>query len=155
MREILAGRETRRAVAPASAVANLATEHPLAILLAEDNRVSQRAAQLMFQRLGYGIDVVGNGREALEAIERGAYDLVLMDLQMPEMDGLQATREICARWARDERPRIVAMTANASTADRDACFEAGMDGFVTKPVRAEELRTALRATPLRRVSAAA
>ena len=81
--------------------------------------------------------------------------MILMDVQMPEMDGLQAAREICARWPRGERPRIVAMTANASRSDRDACLAAGMDGFMTKPVRAEDLRAALLATPLRRLGAAA
>ncbi|MBI5767573.1 MAG: PAS domain-containing protein [Verrucomicrobia bacterium] len=151
---IVAGRASRRVVAP-TAQGTTASEHPLSILLAEDNPVNQRVAKLMFLRLGYDIDIVGNGREAITAIETKDYDLVLMDIQMPEMDGLQAAREICDRWGPAARPRIVAMTANASTADREACFAAGMDDFVTKPVRAESLQTALRATPLRTVGAAA
>ena len=117
--------------------------------------MNQRVATLMLQRLGYRIDVAENGREALAAVDRRHYDLVLMDVQMPEMDGLQAAREICARWPREARPRIVAMTANAATGDRDACLAAGMDDFVTKPVRAEHLRAALLATPQRRAGAAA
>jgi len=152
--ELLQGHAVRRA-SPATATVNLAGEHPISILLAEDNPVNQRVATLMLLRLGYRIDVVENGREALAAVERNAYDLVLMDVQMPEMDGLEAAREICARWPRDARPRIVAMTANASTGDRDACLAAGMDDFVSKPVRAEHLRAALLATPLRRAGAAA
>ena len=110
---------------------------------------------MLFQRLGYNIVIVGNGREAVAAVERGGFDLVLMDVQMPEMDGLQAAGEICARRSRGERPRIVAMTANASTADRDACLAAGMDDFLTKPVRTEDLRAVVQSTPIRRASAAA
>jgi CheY-like chemotaxis protein len=155
LHEIFAGRAVRATAADPADRSPLATEHPLTILLAEDNPVNQRVATLILQRLGYRIDVANNGREALEAIERQAYDLVLMDVQMPEMDGQQAAREICARWARGERPRIVAMTANASTSDRDACFASGMDDFVTKPVRADDLRSALLATPSRRVTVAA
>ena len=99
--------------------------------------------------------VAEKDREALEAVERQRYDLVLMDVQMPEMDGLQATREIRMRFDDHVRPRIVAMTANASTSDRDECFGAGMDGFLTKPVRAADLRTAILATPVRYVASAA
>jgi CheY-like chemotaxis protein len=117
--------------------------------------VNPRIAILMLQRLGYRIDVVANGREALAAVARPGYDLVLMDVQMPGMDGIQAAREICARWPRDERPRIVAMTANASTSDRRACLAAGMDDFLTKPVRAENRRAALLAAPRRRRAVAA
>jgi PAS domain S-box-containing protein len=128
---------------------NFATERPLRILLAEDNPVNQRVAVLMLQRLGYGADIAANGREALAAVERQLYDLVLMDVQMPEMDGLQATREICARVTPERRPRIVAMTANASTGDRELCLSVGMSDFLTKPVRADDLRRALEDTPQR------
>jgi PAS domain S-box-containing protein len=125
----------------------MGVSHPLSILLVEDNVVNQRVALLMLQRLGYEAEVAGNGFEALAALERKSYRLVFMDLQMPEMDGLEATRAIRARWPEGRRPRIVAMTANASTADRARCMEAGMDDFMSKPVRMPELCRALLATP--------
>jgi CheY-like chemotaxis protein len=152
--DILQGGRITRVTATAEGTA-LGNQHPLAILLAEDNPVNQRVAILMLQRLGYRADLAANGREALEAVERQRYDLVLMDVQMPEMDGLQATREIRARFKEAARPRIVAMTANASTNDRDECFAAGMDDFLTKPVRGADLRTAILATPSRAVASAA
>jgi signal transduction histidine kinase/CheY-like chemotaxis protein len=120
--------------------------HPLTILLAEDNPVNQRVALLMLKRLGYTADVAGNGLEAIQALERKNYDLLLTDLQMPEMDGLQASAEICRRWGPESRPRIVAMTANAATSDRDQCFAAGMDDFISKPVRLDDLRGAIERT---------
>jgi CheY-like chemotaxis protein len=115
----------------------------LRILLAEDNEVNQKVALRILDRLGYRADVASNGREALEAVERRNYDVVLMDVQMPEVDGLEASRRICARWPDGSRPRIVAMTANAMIEDREACFAAGMDDYVAKPVRPEELAEAL------------
>ncbi len=152
--EMLHGKRSARPAAPVTA-ALLATNHPLAILLAEDNSVNQRVATLMLQRLGYRADVASNGFEALQAVERQNYDLILMDVQMPEMDGVQATREICARWPAGTRPRIVAMTANASMADRDMCLAAGMEDFLTKPVRAADLRKAIEETRSRVVESAA
>jgi PAS domain S-box-containing protein len=125
---------------------NLGTQNPLTILLAEDNPVNQRVALLMLKRLGYTADVAGNGLEAIAALERQSYDLLLTDLQMPEMDGLQATEEICRRWPVGERPRIVAMTANAATSDRDQCFAVGMNDFISKPVRLDDLRGAIERT---------
>jgi PAS domain S-box-containing protein len=152
--ERLHGRQAARPAVSSQHV-NLAEQHPLAILLAEDNPVNQRVATLMLQRLGYRADVASNGREAVEAVARQHYDLVLMDVQMPEMDGIQATQEICARYPANARPRIVAMTANASTVDREQCFAAGMHDFLSKPVRAADLRKALEATPARIVASAA
>jgi CheY-like chemotaxis protein len=87
--------------------------------------------------------VVANGLEAIQALERQPYDVVLMDVQMPEMDGLEATRQICGRWPVEERPRIIAMTANAMQGDREICLAAGMDDYVSKPIRVEELVRAL------------
>jgi CheY-like chemotaxis protein/HPt (histidine-containing phosphotransfer) domain-containing protein len=116
----------------------------LRILLAEDNAVNQTVALRLLERLGYGADVVSNGLEAIEAIEQRRYDVVLMDVQMPELDGLDASRRICARWPAGERPRIVAMTANALPEDREACFEAGMDDYVAKPIRPDALAEALK-----------
>jgi PAS domain S-box-containing protein len=116
----------------------------LRILLAEDNAMNQKVALRLLERLGYGADVANNGLEAIEALERKPYDVVLMDVQMPELDGLDATRRICERWPAETRPRIVAMTANALPEDREACFAAGMDDYVAKPIRAEELAAALK-----------
>ena len=118
-------------------------KHPLRILLAEDNTVNQKLALRMLQQIGYLADVAGNGIEAIESVERQTYDVILMDVQMPEMDGLGATREIVGSWPEKERPRIIAMTANAMDEDREACFEAGMDDYVPKPIRMNELVRAL------------
>jgi PAS domain S-box-containing protein len=115
----------------------------LRILLAEDNVVNQKVALRLLQRLGYSADVAASGLEAIEALERRPYDVVLMDVQMPELDGLDATRRICERWP-DTRPRIIAMTANALPEDREACFAAGMDDYVAKPIRPDVLAEALK-----------
>ena len=125
------------------------TRSALRILLAEDNAMNQKVALRLLERLGYHADVANNGLEAIEALERQPYDVVLMDVQMPELDGLDATRRICEQWPEETRPRIIAMTANALPEDREACFAAGMNDYVAKPIRAEELVSALkRAKPL-------
>jgi CheY-like chemotaxis protein len=121
----------------------MAARHPLRILLAEDNVVNQKLALRILQQMGYRADLASNGLEAVESVGRQAYDVVLMDVQMPEMDGLEATRRICARWGPGARPRIVAMTANAMQSDRDLCLAAGMDDYLTKPIRVERLVEAL------------
>jgi PAS domain S-box-containing protein len=127
----------------------------LRILLAEDNAVNQKVALRLLDQLGYRADVVSNGLQALEALERLPYDVVLMDVQMPELDGLDASRRIRERWSAEERPRIVAMTANAMPEDREACFAAGMDDYLAKPIRLEELVTALnRVHPVRHTDGA-
>ena len=123
-----------------------ATRHPLRILLAEDNTVNQKVGMMMLSRLGYRADLAQNGLEAIEAVERQPYDLILMDLQMPEVDGFEATRSILARTAEASAPRIVAMTANASMEDRDRCLEAGMDAYLSKPFRVEEPPRGARGT---------
>jgi PAS domain S-box-containing protein len=120
------------------------TRSALRILLAEDNAMNQKVALRLLEQLGYGADVANNGLEAIEALERQPYDVVLMDVQMPELDGLDATRQICERWPEETRPHIVAMTANALPEDREACFAAGMNDYVAKPIRAEELVAALK-----------
>ncbi|HET7830495.1 MAG TPA: response regulator, partial [Candidatus Limnocylindrales bacterium] len=117
---------------------------PLRILLAEDNVVNVKLALRLLQRIGYAADVVENGFEVLAALEAAEYDVVLMDVQMPEMDGLEATRRIRERWP-DRPVRIVAMTANAMGGDREMCLAAGMDDYVSKPVRPELLAAALEA----------
>ncbi len=129
--------------------AQMAERHPLRILLAEDNVVNQKLALRLLQQMGYRADLASNGVEAIESLTRQTYDLVLMDVQMPEMDGLEASRRITARWNAAERPRIVAMTANAMQGDREACLAAGMDDYVTKPIRVEALVEALQRTQAR------
>ena len=119
--------------------ADLARRHPLRILLAEDNVVNQKVALRLLGQMGYRADVAANGLEAIEAVERQTYDVVLMDVQMPELDGFEASREINRRWPGERHPRIVAMTANALQGDRELCAAAGMDDYVAKPIRVEEL----------------
>ncbi len=121
----------------------MAQRHPLRILLAEDNVVNQKLALRLLGQMGYAADVVVNGVQAVERIEQQTYDVVLMDVQMPEMDGLEASRRISAKWKPNERPRIVAMTANAMQGDREECLAAGMDDYVTKPIRVDALVQAL------------
>jgi CheY-like chemotaxis protein len=123
--------------------AQMAERHPLRILLAEDNVVNQKLALRLLQQMGYRADLASNGIEAIECIARQPYDVVLMDVQMPEMDGLEASRRITAKWKPGERPRIVAMTANAMQGDREECLAAGMDDYVTKPIRVDALVEAL------------
>ena len=119
---------------------------PLRILLAEDNMVNQKVAQHSLARLGYRVDIAANGVEVLAALHRQPYDVILMDVQMPEMDGLEATRLICAQWPKDQRPYIVAMTAHAMTGDYEKCIAAGMDNYISKPIRLERLVAALEAS---------
>ena len=127
----------------------MAKRLPLRILLVEDNAVNQKLAVRLLSQMGYRADLAGNGLEAIQAVGRQKYDVVLMDVQMPEMDGLEASRRICARWPRGERPYIVAMTANAMQGDRERCLEAGMDDYVSKPIRVNELVAAMsKAKPI-------
>ncbi len=135
----------RPAAAPAKPRmdAEMAERHPLRILLAEDNVVNQKLAMRLLQQMGYRADLASNGIEAIESVARQAYDVVLMDVQMPEMDGLEASRRITARYPPDKRPRIIAMTANAMQGDREECLAAGMDDYVTKPIRVDALVQAL------------
>ncbi len=126
------------------AVERIGDSHPLRILLAEDNLVNQKVAIGMLDRLGYRADVAANGLEALEAVARQPYDVVFMDVQMPEMDGLEATAIIRKTYADDNRPRIVAMTANALDGDRERFIDGGMDDYVSKPVRREDLAASLK-----------
>ena len=121
----------------------LALRLPLRILLAEDNDVNQKLALRVLQGFGYRADVAANGLEVLTALKRQPYDLVLMDIQMPEMDGLEATRTIVRTQSDKQRPRIVGMSANAMREDIDAAMQAGMDGYVTKPITIPAIRAAL------------
>jgi CheY-like chemotaxis protein len=123
----------------------MAKQHPLRILLAEDNQVNQKLALRLLEQMGYRADVASNGLEAVESVVRQTYDVVLMDVQMPEMDGLDATRTI--RKADIKQPYIIAMTANAMQGDRELCLAAGMEFYITKPIRVPELVTALKLVP--------
>jgi two-component system, sensor histidine kinase and response regulator len=132
---------------------SMAARLPLNILVAEDNIVNQKVAMGVLLQFGYQTDLVVSGKEAVEAVERQRYDLLFMDLQMPDMDGLEATRVICSRMSPSERPYIVAMTANAMKEDRELCLSAGMDGYLSKPIRPEEIKAAIEraATHLSRI----
>jgi CheY-like chemotaxis protein len=121
----------------------MATRLPLDILVAEDNIVNQKVAMGILLQFGYQTDLVVNGKEAVEAVGRQKYDLLFMDLQMPDMDGLEAARLICSRMSPSERPYIVAMTANAMNEDRELCLSAGMDDYLSKPIRPDEIKAAI------------
>ncbi len=133
------------AVAKPSAVPppNLAQQNPLRILIAEDNPVNVKLLAILLSRMGYRGDVAANGLEVLGALRRQFYDVVLMDVQMPEMDGIVATREICKEWSLPRRPRIIALTAGVLSEERQACLDAGMDDFLNKPVDPALLSDAL------------
>ncbi|MBN1659287.1 MAG: response regulator [Anaerolineae bacterium] len=123
--------------------ADMGRRHPLRILLAEDNPVNQKLALRLLDRLGYRADVAANGLEVLQSLRRQPYDVVLMDVQMPEMDGLEASRAIGDEWPADWRPRVIAMTANVTPGDRRECLAAGMADFIPKPIRVDDLVAAL------------
>jgi len=131
--------------------ADLAERLPLSILLAEDNAVNQKLALRLLQRMGYradlaknGLEASKNGLEALAAVSRQSYDLILMDMQMPEKDGLEATREIRATLPSDAQPVIIALTANAMQGDRELCMAAGMNDYLSKPIQIPELIAMLK-----------
>jgi CheY-like chemotaxis protein/HPt (histidine-containing phosphotransfer) domain-containing protein len=122
---------------------HFASRLPYRILVVEDNPVNQKLVQMLLARLGYRADIASNGAEAVRSVRRQRYDVVFMDMHMPEMDGLEATRVIQATCAAPDRPWIIALTANAMQSDRDVCLRAGMDDFLSKPIRATDLRRAL------------
>ena len=122
----------------------ISEEFPLEVLLAEDNAVNQKVALRFLERLGYRADAVANGLEVLTTLKARRYDLVLMDLQMPEMDGLEASRQIRARFPAERQPKIIALTANAMQGDREMCLASGMDDYISKPVKMHEISAAIR-----------
>jgi CheY-like chemotaxis protein len=125
---------------------------PLQVLLADDNAVNQQLALALLKKMGQRADVATNGAEVLEALARRPYDVVLMDVEMPVMDGLEASRRINQGWPAGQRPRIIAVTANAMQGDRETCLAAGMDDYLSKPIRREELAAALAGAEARAVS---
>ena len=125
--------------------ADLAGRCPIRILVAEDNPVNQRLVALMLKRLGYSAGLASNGLEVLEFLKSNPCDLILLDVQMPEMDGLEVARSVCQSYAGATRPRMVALTANALDGDRESCMAAGMDGYLSKPVRNAQLVAVLEA----------
>ncbi|MBD2594749.1 PAS domain S-box protein [Nostoc spongiaeforme FACHB-130] len=128
---------------PSGYDADLAKKIPLKILVAEDSLVNQKVAILMLQKIGYQADVVADGREVIQALQRQPYDVVLMDIHMPEMDGLETSKIISQQWAASIRPYIIAITANAMRGDREACLAAGMNDYISKPIQMAELVKAL------------
>ena len=122
---------------------DLGSRKPLRIMVAEDNPVNQRLALRVLEKLGFRADAVGNGLEAIESLARQLYDVIFMDVQMPEMDGLEATQRIRQNFAKEDQPMIIAMTANAMTGDRERCMEAGMDAYISKPIRFGEIQAIL------------
>ena len=123
---------------------NLANKIPLHILLAEDNIINQKIALRILQKMGYTADIAANGLEVIDALKRQKYDIIFMDVQMPEMDGLEATNMILKIWPHvDTRPKIIAMTANAMEGDKESCIKAGMDDYISKPISVEDVQEAL------------
>jgi len=142
---------TRRHVSPTQVRFDpeMAKSRPLHILLADDNTINQKVALRMLERVGYRAEVAANGIEVLEALNRHSYDVVLMDIQMPEMDGIEATKRIRKEWLPEQQPRIIAVTANALKGDRERYLKAGMDDYISKPVQMKALVEALeRCEPL-------
>ncbi|KAF0178892.1 MAG: multi-sensor hybrid histidine kinase [Limisphaerales bacterium] len=130
--------------------ASMSERLPLRLLLADDNIINQKVGVKMLQRLGYRPEVAANGVEVLKLLEQQPFDLIFLDVQMPEMDGFEAARRIHAQWPDQRRPRLVAMTGNALEGDREKCLEAGMDDYVAKPVRITELQAVIERWGLER-----
>jgi len=143
LQQVLGARPAVRAARPAPR--QVAAETDLAILVAEDNTINQKVIRQLLRHLGYRADVVANGIEAVAALERQDYPVILMDMQMPEMDGLEATRRLRERFRGSHAPYIIAMTANAMPGDRERCLVAGMDDYVPKPIEMDVLDRALAA----------
>jgi CheY-like chemotaxis protein len=141
------GPGSNRGDGPPASVPPAPADRSLRVLLAEDNLINQEVANRMLARLGCRVDVVGDGRQAVEAARRDHYDLIMMDVQMPDLDGLEATRRIRAEVAAADQPYIIALTASASRKDRDACLAAGMDAYLSKPIHLAELADAVNRVP--------
>ncbi len=137
--------------ASSSLDSNLALRLPLNLLLADDNPINQKVGRTVLKKLGYDADVAPNGIEVMKALEKKSYDVLFLDVQMPEMDGLEVARRICQRWPGNDRPCIIAMTGNALMGDREKCLAAGMDDYIAKPIRVADLQAALERWGQRRL----
>ena len=146
LNDIFAGQKTPESLSPPEYKIDdsFARQYPMRILLAEDNLINQKVALRILERLGYHADVAANGLEVIDALHRQPYDLILMDVHMPEMDGLTATRVIRMEKPNNQNPRIVAMTAVAMAGDEEKCLQAGMDDYISKPIQVEDLVNVLQ-----------
>jgi CheY-like chemotaxis protein len=142
LHDVMAQVGPRRAVEPPAQVD--VVPGALAVLIADDNALNQNLLRRLVSKLGHKVDLVANGREAVAAVAQGPYDIVLMDILMPEMDGLEAAEAICRRWPRGTRPRLVALTALAGPGDQERCLRAGFDDYMIKPVHLEQLSEAFK-----------
>ena len=146
LKDVMAQVGVRRSAPVVAPVAEeLAPAISLKVLVADDNSLNQNMLRRQISKLGHSVDVVSNGREAVGALEQQPYDALLMDVLMPGMDGLQAAEEICRRWTRGARPRLIALTAMAGPGDEERCLKAGFDDYMSKPVHMDELAEALKA----------
>ncbi|MDD1416685.1 MASE1 domain-containing protein [Dolichospermum sp. ST_con] len=130
--------------------ANFSQKYPLKIMIAEDNLVNQKIASKLFQKLGYQVTIVNHGIEALNSLKQEMYDVIFMDIQMPELDGIETTKAIYQEWGEINRPYIIALTANAMPTDRDKCFSVGMDDYISKPVKIEKIVESIQLMQQRR-----
>ncbi len=146
VQQVIGDAPAKTAAAGPSVRGGLAERLPLAILLAEDNPINRRLASAVLEKMGYRIDMVNNGNEVVEALRRRSYDVILMDVQMPGMDGLETTRYIRRTLASEQQPHIIAVTASATVQDRRKCLEVGMNDYLSKPFRPGELAAALERT---------
>ncbi len=145
LHDVMAQVGARKQGPPAVAARAWVVPGALKVLVADDNALNQSTLRRLVARLGHQVDVVGNGREAVDSVAKNLYDAVLMDVLMPEMDGLSAAEEICRRWPRGTRPRLIALTGLAGPGDRERCLQAGFDDYMGKPVHLDELGEALKA----------
>jgi len=137
------GPDVKRAPVSSEIDSTLASRLPLRVLIADDSPVNLRVGQSFLQRMGYKPQGASNGMEVMEALKQQPYDIVFLDVQMPEKDGYQTAREIIAAWPQAERPRLIAMTGNVMQGDRERCIESGMDDYIAKPIRPKDVEAAL------------
>jgi len=145
LRDVMAQVGVRHAAPPVALAVEEVAVVSLKVLVADDNTLNQNMLRRQITKLGHTVDIVSNGREAVSAVEQQPYDALLMDVLMPGMDGLQAAEEICRRWSRGTRPRLIALTAMAGPGDEERCLKAGFDDYMSKPVHMDELAEALKA----------